>query len=214
MKTTLFSLLLALTIKTQGQTLYSATVAGFVEQPVTAGVNLLTLPVSATTNGNAEGELNCLSPGDQLLFWNATHYVTYTYLATNTWVDQNSNQVNTPLLTRGTGFFYKNVGTAKVNEFIGTFPATSQTIIPAGYSLLGSQIPATASVTNTLINLPLQYGDQIMTWNGAGYNIAYYYGNGNWFDASHQSILPPTISAGQGFFFISPAAVNWVQAAQ
>lgn len=71
--------------------------------------------------------------------------------------------------------------------------------------------PPLAGATNTIESLmasSLQSGDDVLIWNGNGYNLSYYVGPGNgnpvgqdWDDANFNPIASPTLSAGQGFFY-------------
>jgi hypothetical protein len=86
--------------------------------------------------------------------------------------------------------------------------------LPAGYSMVGSLVPADVSdITLVPVNLPLIPSMQILTWNGAAYDYsAYEPAFGGWVDANFFPKLAPSYSIGQGFFFYAPdPEVYWLQ---
>jgi len=78
--------------------------------------------------------------------------------------------------------------------------------VPSGYSILAN--PLSAGVTNGAneIMTPID-GEQILTWNGAGYDyVSYDVGFGGWIDADFNPSVPPSLPPGKGFFFFNPGA--------
>jgi hypothetical protein len=80
--------------------------------------------------------------------------------------------------------------------------------VPSGYSLLAN--PLSAGVTNGAneIMTPID-GEQILTWNGSGYDYVSY-DTGEWVDAAFNPAQPPSLPPGKGFFFFNPFAQTTV----
>src|SRR6476646_6129289 len=78
--------------------------------------------------------------------------------------------------------------------------------VPTGYSLLAN--PLSAGATNGANEImPIIDGEQILTWNGSGYNYASYdSGFGGWIDSQNNASAPPSLPPGKGFFFFNPNA--------
>ena len=82
--------------------------------------------------------------------------------------------------------------------------------VPSGYSLLAN--PLSAGVTNGAneIMTPID-GEQILTWNGSGYNyVSYDTGFGGWVDINFAAAQPPSLPPGKGFFLLNPGAATTV----
>ena len=83
--------------------------------------------------------------------------------------------------------------------------------VPANYSILAN--PLKAGVTNGAneIMTPID-GQQILTWNGAGYDFSSYdTGYGGWIkDLTGTPGTPPSLPPGKGFFFYNPGAATTV----
>jgi hypothetical protein len=76
--------------------------------------------------------------------------------------------------------------------------------LPSGYSLLTN--PLSAGITNGANEIGLEIpGEQILTWNGSGYNyVSYDPGFNGWIDANFAPSVPPSLPPGTGFFFFNP----------
>jgi hypothetical protein len=89
--------------------------------------------------------------------------------------------------------------------------------LPGGFSLVGSTPPITDTGEGTNLALPLQPGDIVFAWNGGGYNISIYTGEGdpnNWIDNfTGNQVSPPVITVGSGFFYQnnSGGSETWAQ---
>jgi len=176
---------------------------------------------------------------------------------TNGWASDGNGDAGThavlpPDLSPGRGFFINNQGSSNYTTFLGDVipnPGFTNTVatIGGGNSLLGSALAvagdntgATSSFDKLQIALsPLNGGPApgtmdsffVYTWNGGGYDTAYYeddftFGNaaGNpngptngWAnngngDASTAAVLPPVIPIGHGFFINNQgASYTWKQ---
>ena len=87
------------------------------------------------------------------------------------------------------------------------------TPVLVGYNLLTA--PVTPNTTNNAeAVLPsLESGDQLLVWNGNGYNVDLFISAGNWLDGgSFAPIAVPTLSLSQGFFYQNNnVPINWVE---
>jgi len=160
------------------------------------------------TNG-AENVLTCLQGGDGLLVWNGAGYNGYTFISAGTWVDGNGNPTVEPKLGPGVGFFYQNgQGINETNTFVGTVSLTNMTTLPNGNTLIGSGVPIAGVADGTNINLPLQGGDGLLVWNGAGYNGYTFISVGSWVDGNGNPTAAPVLNVGTSFFYQNGQGVN------
>jgi hypothetical protein len=197
---------------------YSLNIVGYVNVNVPGGYSLLANPLSAgVTNG--ANEIMTPLDGEQILTWNGAgyDYVSFSSIFGG-WIDINLNPANPPSLPPGKGFFFFNSGAATTVTFVGqVVPSpgvTNTTTIPSGYSLVGSALPASVTdITAAPVSLPVLDGEQVLQWNGAGYNYASYSTIfGGWIDINLNPISAPPYSVGSGFFlFNSGAPASWSQ---
>jgi hypothetical protein len=91
--------------------------------------------------------------------------------------------------------------------------------LPAGYSMVSSVIPVSGGVDGSLFNAPLQDGTTFVIWTGSGYNQILYspsfqaaFGLATpWMDQNFNTVTPPSVSVGQGFFIYQPNPQAWSQ---
>jgi hypothetical protein len=148
--------------------------------------------------------LGSLQAGDQLLLWNGGGFDVALFLGAGSWFDGVTfNPINMPNLPSGKGFFWQNnSGATQTNTYVGEVVLSNSVALSLGYTLVGSSAPIGGGLENTNLNLPLQAGDQILLWNGGGYNVALFLGAGSWFDGvSFNPIAEPTLNVGQGAFY-------------
>jgi hypothetical protein len=197
---------------------YSLNIVGYATVNLPAGYSLLANPLSAgATNG--ANEIGLTITGEQILTWNGKGYNTAVYDPTTIgWQDLNGNPSVPPSLPPGTGFFFFNPNSATNITFVGqVVPGPSSTnslALPAGYSLVGSPLPANVTnISSAPVSLPLITGMQILTWNGTGYVGSLYDPTTiGWQDINGNPQPAPTYSIGEGFFFFNPnAATTWPQ---
>jgi co-chaperonin GroES (HSP10) len=192
---------------------YSQNIVGYVNQVLPANAySLLVAPLANTTTNNAEQILTCLQTGDEVLFFNGSGYNFDVYIGPGTWIDGVSgNPINAPLLPPGVGFFYQTgAGVQETNTAVGVVVLTNSIALPLNsYNLVGSTAPIAGSVESTNFSLPLQTGDQVLIYNGSGYNFDVYISPGSWIDGvSGNPIAVPTVTVGQGFFYQTGAGVT------
>jgi hypothetical protein len=199
---------------------YSLNIVGYATVAVPAGYSLLANPLSAgVTNG--ANELGLQIDSEQILTWNGTgfNYVSYDS-GFGGWIDANFAPSTPPSLPPGKGFFFYNPLPVATNiTFVGQVvpgPASTNSLsLPAGYSLIGSPLPANVTdISAAPVSLPKIDSMQVLTWNGSGYvYTAYDSGFGGWIDANFTAKAAPAYSIGQGFFFYNPGqtAASWPQ---
>jgi hypothetical protein len=197
---------------------YSLNIVGYATVTINPGYNLLANPLSAGTRNGAD-EIMPIIDGEAILTWNGKGYDYVSYDSTfGGWVDANSAPSTPPSLPPGKGFFFLNNGPATNVTFVGQVvpgPSSTNTIpLPAGYSLIGSALPATVTaITNAPVSLPIIDGMAILTWSGKNYIYTGYDSTfGGWVDANSAPSTPPAYSIGQGFFFLNTGtAATWSQ---
>lgn len=182
---------------------YSLNIVGYVNKVIPANqFTLLANPLDAGTN-----DLTTLLPtapnGTQIQVWNGSGYEG----ASKSFGSWSTNLTVMP----GEGFFVKTPSSI-TNTFVGTVVVgpgeTNSVSLPAGFSLVGSAIPFSGSLTNSgdgTLNLgdSLPNGSQIQAWTGAGY-VGASKSFGSW-------STNLTISVGQGFFVKPSSAATWNQ---
>jgi len=217
-------------VTSMAQNVYSLNVVGYVNVTAPAGYSILANPLSAgVTNG--ANEIMPITDGEVILTFTGGHYNYFGYDSGNGgWIDANANPTTPPTLPPGQGFWYLNPGaTAQTITFVGQVTpspgVTNSMSLPAGYSLVGTPMPVGGSlplVTGTgnppvagAINMPIIDGMVLLPFVSGHYQYkGYDSGNGGWIDENANGIAAPTISVGQGFFYLNPTAgaVNWLQA--
>jgi hypothetical protein len=200
----------------QSSNVYSVNIVGYVNQTIPLGYSVYASPLKVNSTNGAEQVLTSLAAGDQLLLWNGGGFNVDLFLGAGTWFDGVSfNPINTPNLPSGSGFFYQNnSGSVETNTYVGEVVLSNSVALPTGYQLVGSSVAIGGNLENTNLNLPLQAGDQILLWNGGGYNVALFLGAGTWFDGvTFNPIAIPTVNVGQGFFYQnnSGAPSTWTE---
>ncbi len=193
---------------------YSQNIVGYVNTPILAGYNLLVAPLSPNSTNNAEAVLPSLASGDQLLVWNGVGYNVDYFNASGDWFNGVTfDPIAQPVLLPGQGFFYQNNGSLKTNTFVGTVTSSNTVALAGGYSLVGSTAPIGGSIESTNFNIPFASGDQVLVWNGVGYNVDYFNAAGDWFNGvTFDPIAVPTLSLSQGIFYQNNGGTkNWIE---
>lgn len=73
----------------------------------------------------------------------------------------------------------------------------------AGFNLMACPLKATPNTVADIVKLPASVSDAaLFKWNGAGYDVATYFGEGMWL---YSTAADMTLSPGDGFFLSLPA---------
>jgi hypothetical protein len=180
---------------------YSANIVGYVSVTNAAGVFVL----MANPLDNGTNNLTSLFPiapnNSQIQVWNGSGFTLATKQLTGNW---STNLVILP----GQGFFAK-FPAAGTNTFVGSVAvpvggSVTNSLAAGLFTLVGSPIPYTDTLTGTNLNLQVANNSQVQVWNGTGFTLATKQLTGNW--SANLTITP-----GEGFFLKPSAATNWVQ---
>jgi hypothetical protein len=224
---------LAFSLATSQAQVYSANVVGYINQTLSSGLNLVTVPFTiGSSNGGNEVFGSVLPDGTQFLIFNRItgKYVTDVYdtgagFNPNPWLmADDATPTNPPYLPAGLGFFIQPPGGATVT-YIGSvavnYNASNTNTLASGLTLVGSIIPVAGPVTNALVNLgpTLPDGTQFLLYNQAtGKYITDVYDTGAGFNPNPWLMAddatptnPVSLSIGQGFFIQPPGGANWVE---
>jgi len=142
-----------------------------------------------------------------------------------------------PVIPPGTAFFY-TCAAKQTNTWTGVVVLTNSVHLLGGgvFNMVSSSLAVggpleftnvVGGAVNTNINAVLQGGDLVYLWNnnGGGYFTYSYLGLNsgltyNWVDAGgvpipgaapDTSVPPPVLNVGQGMFYTTASATNWVQ---
>lgn len=205
-KTTLLTaaLGLAAAAATQAQ-VYSVNAVGYVNLSIPAGFSIIANPLNAADNTVAK---LFVAPPDQTTIYtfdNASSQYTVDIFEFGAW------DTTTTVLAPGQGFFINNQSSAAfVNTFVGEVPqgtasAPLTTAVPAGFSILSSQVPQSGAL-DTVLGFPDVEGTIVYFFNNATsqYDV-YTYEFGQWDTPPG----PPVPAVGQGFFVSAPSASTW-----
>jgi hypothetical protein len=173
---------------------YSVNAVGYVNKNVPVGYSMIANPLNATNN--TIGSLITDAPNfSNLLKWNGTSFDVATFVF-GAWDTPNVT------LNPGEGAFI-NTDTAFTITFVGeVMQGNLQNPVPAGYSIRSSQVPQTGGA-NALGLTTLQAFDNLLKWNGNGYDIFTVLPGGAW-DPSE-----PVINVGESVFLNTTAATSW-----
>jgi len=201
---------LAFSLATSQAQVYSANIVGYANVVIAGngGSSLIANPFDDGNGNQLTNLLTTLPNKSTVTTWNGTIFNPPISYALGAWVTNTS-------LPPGVGFFVKNGNAGSIpvtNTFVGNVlvnvGASCTNTLPAGSSLVGSQIPYVGDLTtDTNLNLYASLANKstITTYaNGVGYNPPVTFGGGVWVGTA------PVI-VGQGYFIFSKTATNWVQ---
>jgi hypothetical protein len=182
------------TISAMAQNVYSVNVVGYVNVVLTNGFTLVANPLNAATN-----DLNTLFPnanfGDTIYTWDSGATTFTPSIFAGTW----SPDV---MLNPGQGAFYQGSATM-TNTFVGEVSQGALTnSYPAGFSLIGNQVPMTATSMDSLGLTNVSFGDTVYFWRGSTYVPVIY--AGTWGSGSAPAV-------GEGFWLNAAAPGSWTQ---
>ena len=206
---------------------YSQNIVGYINQVLPASASTLICNQLQGTNSTttAEAVLPALQFGDELLIWDPGigNYDTYVYFGGGVggWVEPDGVTMGgPPNISLGQGFYYyTGSGNLETNTFVGTVILNGSISLPASASsLVGSVAPLAATADDTNMNMPLQFGDELLLWDaGIGnYDTYVYFGGGvgGWVEPDGVTMGgPPNIGVGQGFYYYTGSgnAESWTQ---
>jgi len=174
---------------------YSVNAVGYVNLVIPAGFSINANPLNSQTN--TVPNLFASAPTGTSVYKLVNGTYAQTSLGRGGWSDV------TMTLVPGQGFFV-NAPSQFTNTFVGEVMQGSLTnSFPAGFSLLGSQVPQAGGLQTALGYNPVA-GDTVYTFNGTTYNTITF-GRAGWTPAE------PSISVGQGFFLNSAAGGLWTR---
>ncbi len=191
----------------EAQTVYSVNAVGFVNVTIAPGA----FQIIANPLAQAASDLNSLLPGapvNTIIYKFDTgtgSFTSFTKRSSGLWTGIN---VNTTSFNPGEGFFVKNPDT--VNPIVLTFTGEVlqssgtplQNSIPAGFSILASQVPVAGALESQL-GFPAGVNDIVYKFVDGAYVASTRRANGSW-----TGVVPgdPQISVAEGFFFSNGGA--------
>jgi hypothetical protein len=194
-------------IATSMAQVYSVNAVGYVNTALLPGYNLISNPLNNTEpNGNTVGNLfSSLPDGTQVYRFTGNGFAIATKDELAGGFDPVSERNQT--IMPGQGVFVRVAGAATVT-FVGEVPqGTLTTQIPAGFSIVSSQVPQAGKVTPDLGYTPAN-GDQLYFWSEATqrYSIHTYDATFGEFD-----VALPTLDVGEAFFIRKNAPGTWTR---
>lgn len=181
------------------QTVFSVNAVGFVNKEIPSGFSIIANPLIAEDN-----HLSALFPTDT--FGNG--WRVYRFNAAGGDYTLSSSLFGSWTqdfeVLPGEGFFIFNPGAAASVTFVGEVPqGTLETPLPAGFSIVSSQVPQEGLV-ETELGFPAANGDRVYKFDGASYSLSTYL-FGSWTGGE------PTIGVAEGFFAFKGAMGVWTR---
>jgi len=196
---------LAASIISSEAQVYSQNIVGYVNlQFANANYTPIATPLQATgTVNNAEQLLPNIAPGDDVLFFNGGGFDTYAYAGPGVWIGP-GGPGPAPTINPGTPFFFfNNSGTIETNTFVGSVTLSNVVALVAGNYAFGAETaPVADTLDGTNLNLPLVAGDDVLLWNGNGYDTYAFAGPGVWIGPGGPGPAP-TLPVGEAFFYFN-----------
>jgi len=200
----------AFTVASQAQTVYSVNAVGYVNVTVPAnGFAILSNPLNQPTNS-----LSAVFPDfpstANIFLWRGTAFSSGIRKVGANWLPVGSA---TNLVNPGEGFFVQNTAATPLTlTFVGEVPQGDLSVqYPAGFSLLGSQVPQTGKV-ETDLKLPAKSNDKVYAFTNNAYLPTATKVGANWVAAGAPAgQAEPVIGVGHGFWLQSTAAGNWTR---
>jgi len=179
---------------------YSVNAVGYVNLTMPKGFFSIANPLNSTNN-TVKSLISGVPDFSAVYKWNGNGFDVSTYAFGN-WSAPNMT------LNPGEGAFFSNAGSGPVTlTFVGeVLQGNLVNNIATGFSMKGSQVPQTATVTAMGLNAAagLTDFDAVYKWNGTSYDT-YTYAFGNWAPAS------PTINVGEAFFISAQKPIAWAR---
>jgi hypothetical protein len=181
------------------QNVYSVNVVGYVNVKVPANYSMIANPLNAQTN-----DLQNLIPNPpnftSFLMWDGSGFTSSTY-SFGTW------SPNFTLAPGQGGFINPGPTDGFTNTFVGeVMQGSLSNAIPAGYSIISSQVPESGDADTLGLTDDLNNFDAVLIWNAdtqqyESYTLSF----GSWAPSV------PSFEPGQSFFVNAGAATAWVR---
>lgn len=185
------------------QTVYSVNAVGYANVNIPPGFSIIANPLIGATN-TVPALFSGLPSGSTIYkFVNGAYVINGLRPGALGWADK------TMTLVPGEGAFIFNSGSATVtNTFVGDVAAgTLTTQIPAGFSLIASQVPQAGTLTTDLGYVTGAGVQQVYLFDpiAQSYTIKSTLPSGNWIGGE------PSVAVGQGFFINTATAKTWTR---
>lgn len=178
---------------------YSVNAVGYVNLSIPVGFSIIANPLKAADNSVAA--LIASPPDNTVLYIYTNGKYKIDSFTGGSWDD------GTEQLLPGQGAFIRNESTAAFTlTFVGeVMQGSLSTPIPAGFSMIASQVPQ-AGIVDTDLGLTPGENDVVYQFNGATQKYAVdSFSSGSW-----DTPTGPTIGVGEGFFYKNNnAATTW-----
>lgn len=186
-------------IATSMAQVYSVNAVGYVKVTVPVGFSIIANPLDAGTGNNMLSKLfTAPTDGTTVYKFNGTSYDISTFSFGSWDTDRTLNPGEAAFIQPGSGAFdVVFVGEVKQGHLVTT--------VPAGFSMVASQVPQAGGLTADLKYTPATDGDTVYAFNnGTGkYDIGTF-SFGTW-------DTEPNLAVAQGFFLQSGAAGTWTR---
>jgi len=185
---------------------YSVNAVGYVNTTLTAGWNLVSNPLKNQTDNTVATILATAPEGTTIYKW-LNDGTTSGYDSVNVMLPAGLGwSVPDQTLVPGEGaFILVPTGSSSTVTFVGEVMQGSLTNkVPAGFSMLSSQVPQAGLVTTDL-GFPAIGGDTIYTW------VAGSYLNSTFLDGFGWLPEEPNLAVGQAFWSLKTAATAWTR---
>jgi hypothetical protein len=176
---------------------FSSNAVGYVNLTLTAGsYNLITNPLFGSDN-SVSALFPDLGTGSQVITWDGAGFIPNN-LGFGGWGDPDLE------ILPGEGCFVYPAGSGDVTvTFVGEVQQGDlMNALPAGFTLVGSQVPQAGTATELGLADDLATGAQVLKWSGSGY-IPHNLGFGGWTPSE------PSFTVGEGFFVYTDVATSW-----
>ncbi len=179
---------------------YSVNAVGYINLSIPAGFSLIANQLDAGTGNNIVSKLfTTLPDGTTLYKFSGGAYIINGYSADAGWDLPNMT------LAPGEGTWIRNPGTAAISvTFVGNVPqGTLTTPVPAGFSIISSQVPQSAQL-DTVLGFPVVDGDTVYFYRTGKYVIDPYSADAGW-------DTPPIPNVGESFWVRTVVAKTWTR---
>jgi hypothetical protein len=188
---------------------YSVNSVGYINLTVPPGFSMIGNQLKSANNTIADLLPNP-PEGTQIVAWNGTGFDIFEFadigIGTPLWAPNGDLQLNP-----GGGVFIKNPTTSNFTvTLVGEVPqgSDSNTTLPAGFSIASSAVPVAGNVIQNM-GFPSAEGDQILKWNGSGYDIFEFADIG--IGAPIWAPSEPSVAVGEAFFVKKGAQTTWTR---